>query len=365
MKAGHLQMYNYAWRVVSRLKRDLAYHGLAPRFQPFEYRKSPNVQGKLSILIVASGSVHIPTNGWGAVETIIAETIPTYLESGINVGLLNTQNVLEWKKSLKISYDVIICHSDTHIEKVRRYWPNTPLISVTHYGLAAQPDLWHPSYRKVLSSLSHADKIVCLSPAIFKTFSQFLPTEKLVQIGNGSSFSSTQFNEKRNTAVVVGKIEVRKRQFELWEYSKLHGLGIDFLGPIEDLRVSELIKRDKTQGAVFKGPRSRSELTLELPSYKALVLISEGEADALVLYEAQLAGLEIIVNSDSLGSQDPKLPWVHLVDKFEDLNQVFQEISMNPYDPHKIVAHAKKHYRWNARLKPLITLIEGLAQNER
>lgn len=356
-------MFELASRIISRLKRELASIGISPTFQAFEFYKATFKRRNISVLLVASGSVRIPSEGWGAVETIIAETIPTYLQNGIDVGLLNTQNFFEWQKASKVAYDVIICHSDTHLEKVRKNWPDIPLIAVTHYGLAAQPDLWHPSYKRVFSSITRADKVVCLSPAIFDAFRKLMPEEKLIVAGNGSTFTSLASNDKGNVYVVVGKVEERKRQYELWKYAKENGIEIRFVGPVEDPRVSNILAKDVDSRNIFLGPRSRSQLAMELPNFRALILLSQGEADALVLYEAQFAGLEIIVNKESKGCQDSNLPWIHLINSPDQLNEILTHINLNPIDPHEIKEYADAHYRWNIRLMPLLKLIEQVTSN--
>jgi glycosyltransferase involved in cell wall biosynthesis len=364
-KAGLLPMSNYPKRLVSRLKRELEQVGISPRFQRFEFHQPNQISSDLSILIVAAGSVKIPTQGWGAVETIIAETIPVYLANGVSVGLLNSQNFVEWKKASRNRYDVIVCHSDSHLEKVRKHWPATPLVAITHYGLAAQPNIWHPSYKKVFTSISKADKIVCLSPAILETFSGLLPSRQLAQFGNGSEFESKPCVDKSDVIVMVGKVEERKRQYELWQYALNNKINIHFIGPIEDSRVLEHLKRDRDLGRYFKGPKNRNELATELPQYKALALLSDGEADALVLYEAQCAGLEIITNEASLGNQESGLPWIHIAGNFEDLKEVISKITSNPFDPDKISAYADSNYRWNIRLIPMINLVRELTLNEK
>ena len=320
-------MFNFFKRIVFRLRRELEQVGISPRFQPFEFHHPEEIVSDLSILIVAAGSVKIPTQGWGAVETIIAETIPEYLARGVSVGLLNSQNWAEWRKASRNRYDVIICHSDSHLDKVRKHWPATPLVAVTHYGLAAQPHIWHPSYKRVFNSISKADKIVCLSPAILETFSGLIPLNQLVQFGNGTAFVSKPLLKKSDVIVMVGKVEARKRQYELWQYAMNNKINIHFIGPIADSRVLKHLKRDRDLEQYFKGPKNRIELSNELPQYKALALLSEGEADALVLYEAQCAGLEIIINKASLGDQDLGLPWIHIADNFDELKEIINKIS--------------------------------------
>ncbi len=352
-------------RVISRMVREFANLGIAPKFQPFTFIRAKENIGEISILVVASGTVPIPAQGWGAVETIIAETIPEFIRSGISVGLLNTQNYFEWKRAQKLNFDVIICHSDSHLRKVKNFWPNTPTIAVTHYGLAAQPALWHPSYSKIFREIQMADKVVCLSPAIFDKFSELMPREKLALLGNGSNLIISPNNSKSGGLVMLGKVEPRKRQYELWQFALENEIDIQFLGPIADPRVLEHMNRDRSLYKYFKGPKSRTELISELPGYMALILLSEGEADALVLYEAQLAGLEIITNSESIGSQDSKLPWIHIIKDLEQLKQILNRISKKPFPASEIGTYANENYRWSKKLIPLIEIIRELAQHEK
>jgi glycosyltransferase involved in cell wall biosynthesis len=177
-----------------------------------------------------------------------------------------------------------------------------------------------------------------------------------VQIGNGTSFRSAPIVDKSDALVIVGKIEKRKRQYELWQYALANNLEIHFLGPIEDTRVLEHLNRDPKLKEYFKGPKNREELARELPRYRALILLSAGEADALVLYEAQIAGLEIITNRDSLGNQDAELPWIHLITDEQQLKDTVRRITNNPADPIEIANYATKNYGWETRIIKLLDL---------
>jgi hypothetical protein len=357
-------MSNLFFRVIKRFQRFLADIGIAKSLQGYEHFNSERDDSeKISILIVASGSVSIPPSGWGAVETIIAETIPHFLRNNIEVGLLNSQNYFQWRNAKERKYDVILCHSDTHIRKIRRNWKKVPIIAITHYGLAALPDRWHKSYKKAFNALSLADTIGCLSPAIYKKFSTLRPDIKLIQVLNGTNFQSTPEHKSATKFLVLGKVESRKRQFELWEYGKKKDIEIHFIGPIEDSRVKRILNENPESRDSFLGPRSRSELSRLMPRYSCLILDSEGEADALVLYEAQIAGLEIITNRASLGNQDATLPWIHVIENEDDLEIATKEIVGSPSDPFLISKYAIDNYRWENRILPLIGEIRDLAEH--
>jgi hypothetical protein len=355
-------MFNQFLRIIRRIRRVLANRGIAKSLQNFETYKSEKENSEtISILIVASGSVLIPPTGWGAVETIISETIPVFLQNNIDVSLLNSESYFQWRNAKRRKYDVILCHSDTHMNRIRRNWKSVPIIAITHYGLAALPEHWHKSYKKAFYSLSLADAIGCLSPAIYRKFLTLQRNVKLVGVLNGTSFQSNPEYKDTTKFLVLGKVESRKRQYELWHYGKKRNIEIHFIGQIEDIRVKKiLIEKPESQDS-FLGPRSRSELSRLMPQYSCLILDSEGEADALVLYEAQIAGLEIITNSASLGNQDSSLAWIHVIENEDDLEIATKKIKDNPIDPFLISKYADENYRWETRILPLIGEIRDLA----
>jgi len=347
-------MHNPISRIANKVKRILAGFGLAPLNQEFIFNENPDLEFKKRILIVGAGSIPIPPIGWGAVETIISETIPHYISAGISVGLLNSHQGKQWKKAKRIEWDSIICHSDDLVKRVRKYWPNVKLISGTHYGYAAQPSKWHKSYRKVFKDLSLAEKVVCLSPAILGTFIEFFPKEDLLYAPNGSSFEPLENETSNGEIIYLGKIESRKKQYECWKSLSESGLKVKFAGPIEDSRVLAELHHEPTLNQTFPGPVSRETLVKELSKYRALLLLSDGEADALVLYEAQLAGLPIIVNKDSLGGQDGNLPWVNVINDVDEIGNALQELDSQNISKRQIASFAKENYSWAKRLKPII-----------
>ena len=350
-------MLNISNRILQKSKRILASYGIAPTNQEFEFKNGNTESLNKRILLVGAGNIPIPPTGWGAVETIISETVPHYLNAGLSVGLLNSLQGKQWKLAKGINWDHIICHSDDLVKRVRKNWPSTNLVSITHYGLAAQPEKWHRSYRKVFQDLHLANQIVCLSPAIMQTFQKYFADDKLLLAPNGSSFNPKIKFEKNRKVIYLGKVEERKKQFECWKALQNSGFEIEFIGPIEDKRVISEIKKSSLINKIFVGPVNRSYLVEELSKYQALLLLSEGEADALVLYEAQLAGLPVITNSQSLGGQDPKLPWIKVVSKVEQIQDAIIELESAGFDKNDITTYSQNNYNWESRLKPIIELV--------
>ena len=347
-------------RVKNRIVRELKKFGLLTDCDQFEL-VSKNTHSRLNLLIVAPGQIPIPTLGWGAVETIISETIQIYESSGFNVWLLNSQNPLTWRKAKKLKFHVILNHSDRDSKKISKYFPNTKFVTVSHYGLGARENLWDKSYKKILNDMKSSEKIVCLSPAVLETYLKYFSNEVLIMSPNGTAFRPLIGSNKSKPLLYLGKVEKRKYQYEIWQKLSQTGINIIFAGPIVDQRVLDEIKRSPKLKDIFIGPVSRGYLEKNLCKYSGLFLNSNGEADALVLYEAQVAGLPIIINSHSTGSQDINIPWVKVLREDFDANEIIKFLSSFKETPEQISEYAQKNYSWEVRNKVLTDTLISLA----
>jgi glycosyltransferase involved in cell wall biosynthesis len=102
------------------------------------------------------------------------------------------------------------------------------------------------------------------------------------------------------------------------------------------------------------GERSRSELRTEFKNYKALLLLSLGEADALVLYEAQMAGLPVFVTEEGAGAQDFELSWINFMNKDTTPETIESQTNAIKVPPEKIAEYATNNYSWAKKNAPLI-----------
>ena len=346
----------FSSRVKERCKRELQSFGLFLPIRQLEFVHS-GVTGK-KLLIVGPGAITIPSLGWGAVETIISETLPNYAKLGHDIWLINSRHPIDWLRIKRIDFDVIICHSDFHASKLRRYFPQIPIFVISHYGLAAFKEKWHKSYNKTIQNLQSYTKLICLSPAVYETYSEYFKSEFLVLSPNGTTFKPSLNPKKNRKFLCIGKVEVRKRQYEIYQRFSREGIPIDFIGPIADERVVKLLKTERVAGESFPGPLSREELENRICAYEALILFSEGEGDALVLYEAQMAGLPIFVTKEALGSQDPSLPWVKIVEQNVSPSKLLKILSEIPNSQNDIMNYAKANYSWEKRNLSINTLIQ-------
>lgn len=319
--------------------------------------------GKTKLLIVAPGNIPIPNNGWGAVEIIISETLDLYTAAGFDVWVLNSRNRKKWKEAKRINFPIILSHSDIDNPRIRLTWPNSKIVGVSHYGLGAYPEMWDKKFKKILFGMKSCDFVICLSKAVASTFSMYLPPEKILTIPNGSAFKSTCDQPGEiNKIICLGKVEKRKKQFELWEILKSSSIGITFAGPIIDERVRGEIAKNPTLAHTFTGPISRKSLSAELGKYTALILISDGEADALVLYEAQLAGLPVLVTQRSLGSQNPELDWIRVISEFPTADEINLALSAVISKAGSIIRYALENYNWAVRNEKLVSLLLDLSK---
>jgi ribosomal protein S18 acetylase RimI-like enzyme len=119
--------------------------------------------------------------------------------------------------------------------------------------------------------------------------------------------------------VYLGKITVRKNQKKYQSIPQL-----DFIGNLEDYSFD--IANDN-----YLGEWSRDQIHKHLTQYTNLLLISQGEADPLVVKEALIAGLGVVVNKSSSENLDTSLDFITVLeeDKLEDLMYVQNKLEEN------------------------------------
>lgn len=351
-------------RIVSKLKRELNKYGFFVNCDQFEL-VSKNTNKNFNLLIIAPGEVQIPTLGWGAVETIISETINIYESNGFNVWLLNSQKPRTWKKAKKLNFHVILNHSDRDCIKISNNFPDTKFVTVSHYGFGATEDQWDKSYKNILIGMKKSEKIICLSPAILEMYEKYFPSNSLVISPNGTSFQPKIGSNRTKPLLYLGKVEKRKYQYEIWKKLSNSGIDIIFAGPIVDQRVLNEIQNSPNLRDIFIGPVTRRFLEENLCDFSGLFLFSNGEADALVLYEAQAAGLPIVISTNSIGSQNISLPWIKVLDQNFEANDIRSFLDKIRETPEQIAEYAVKNYNWEVRNKALTDTLISLAKQSK
>ena len=351
---------NLAKRVANRILRFIRDKGFLLPTRQFVKLSANN--NKLKLLIVAPGQMAIPPSGWGAVENIIVETQSVFEAVGFEVWLLNSKNIKEWKLATQIEYNIILNHSDQDCLRIKKLFPSIPLVTISHYGFGAFEDSWNKDFKNILKNMEVSDKIICLSEEIKQTFANHVDSSKLLVSPNGSSFSPIIGRDPKGPLVCVGKVEKRKFQYELWQIFKNSSRKIEFIGPISDERVFRELKTDNKIKDVFIGVKNKEFLANNLHFYSGLILPSLGEADALVLYEAQLAGLPIFVTKRGLGSQNSDLKWIHIIPQAPEVSLIEKKLNLNETSAQDIALYSKKNYSWAIRSSVLIDELLRLAK---
>jgi hypothetical protein len=145
---------------------------------------------------------------------------------------------------------------------------------------------------------------------------------KLKKIKNGIDSKMFIFNEnpsKFNKTIYLGQITDRKNQAK---YQFID--NIDFVGNISDERFNSKLDN-------YKGQWSREQVYSNLTEYANLLLLSNGEADPLVVKEALIAGLGLVLNKSSSENLDTTFDFITIIDdnKMSDLVYVKQKIEEN------------------------------------
>ena len=340
-------------------KNGTAYFGFGFGPKSF-YKSSPSGLCQKKLLIIAPGILPVPPSGWGALETIIYESLPSYYEDRFEVWILNSRGYKEWGAARKETFDVVLCHYDVFAKRARSYFPNTPIINVCQYGFVGYPEKWHKSYHRVLKGLSLLDSIYVMNNQQAEALKKYLPNIDIFISSNGTNFKPIVGRNTEGPYLCLGKVEPRKSQFELYNNFKNSKQSIVFIGNIVDPRVSNLISKDQSVSESFIGEKTRVELARDFHKYKALILLSQGEADALVLYEAQMAGLPIFVTEEGIGAQNLSLPWVNIITERttpDEIELVYKKINASPIE---ISNYAAENYSWKIKNAPLVLKINQM-----
>ncbi|WP_346659304.1 glycosyltransferase [Aquiluna sp. KACHI24] len=295
------------------------------------------------ILIVAPGEKTMPVEGWGAVEAICFDLYRGLSGRGQTVAMLNSWNILYWFKAFAWGPTVVVNHYDIFSKALgilcRAF--RMKLITVSHYGYAGFPELWSKETRGVMKATAESDLVVCLSRKIRDVWTREFQIKNSTVIPN--YVKAEVFLTKKAAArrfICVGKVEPRKRQVDLVQLLG-DAVSIEFVGEIVDSRFHSLPKKAKE---CFLGPWDRSTLVERLSDYEYLVLPSDGEADALVLYEGQAAGLGLICTPESMGAQDDNLDWVQISPLSEMKHVLLRAPKMTGAQRAEIHTHAREHY---------------------
>ena len=128
--------------------------------------------------------------------------------------------------------------------------------------------------------------------------------DRLVIQPNGANdelFRFTTNPKFPKRTICLARIETRKGQYKLQCDASVY-----FAGRYENSNFDINSER-------YMGEWTKSELYENLTNYGNLVLLSDGEAHALVVAEALVAGLGVVVSESAASNLDTNLPFVDVV----------------------------------------------------
>jgi hypothetical protein len=313
----------------------------------------------MRITLVGPGLMPIPPKGWGAVEILIADQAAMLEAAGHQVTIVNERERSKAVAQINASQpDVVHLHYDNYIGWVSQM-DCERVFATSHYAylevfkvwrrvlrrprlvaglrllrrlLPARVLSWMGCPRPLLAALSYQPifqgflqsraSLVCLSSGIAEVYRQYGFKGPISLCPNGARDDRIRYAVQPLypcLSICVGKIEPRKRQAELSKLADMH-----FVGPIVDPHFP-------ADHPGYLGPWSREQLFEQLTNYANLVLLSDGEAHALVCCEALIAGLGLVVSEQAAANLDRQQPFITVIEeeRVRDLAYVGDQIRRN------------------------------------
>jgi hypothetical protein len=279
----------------------------------------------MKIALIGPGIMPIPPPGWGAVEILIWDYYKELTAQGHDVEIINTKNTNAIISQVNAGkFDFVHLHYDVYCTILDKL--QCPKIAITsHYPYIDQIDKhMQDGYSNIFYFLLKPTRYYnfVLADKDYSTFLKYRanPTQlKKIKNGIDSAAFLVTDTPKYKKCIYLGKVTPRKNQ------SKYQSLpNIDFVGNVDDPNFN-------TRSPNYLGEWTREKIHNELTNYSNLLLISQGEADPLVVKEALIAGLGVVINKSSSENLDVSKDFITVLDdeKLNDLEYVNYKIQEN------------------------------------
>jgi glycosyltransferase involved in cell wall biosynthesis len=283
----------------------------------------------MKIALIGPGIKEIPPQGWGAVESLIWDYYINLTKLNHHIVIINTPNVREIIKAVnKIKYDIVHIMYDDHIVAADRIRCGK-IFYTTHFAYLTSPELkgkYKGYYDNIFKkALRVKDKIYinAISQEIKDIYvREGFPKERINVVRNGAREDKFRFDKEckfKERSIYLAKIETRKRQYLYQNIVSLY-----FAGNYHDSNF-------KTNRDNYLREWSKDFLYDNLTNYANLVLLSDGEADPLVVKEALIAGLGVVVSQVGKANLDLSKDFIDVIpnDKLNDIKYVEEIIKKN------------------------------------
>ncbi len=315
----------------------------------------------MKVCIIGPGYKPIPPTGWGAVEIIIWEYYTRLIRLNIDTTIINTSNsnniIREVNKNF---YDIVHVMYDDHVNIIKYINPLSKIYYTSHFAYLTSPELttkyshYFNNILKPVIYLKQRINLNVISNSIRDVYilHGFSP-DRINVICNGASDDLFQYTHEplnANRSIYLAKIEKRKKQYK---YQQID--NIDFVGVYQDSSFDKL-------NLNYKGEWDKNTLYSHLSHYGNLVLLSDGEADPLVIKEALICGLGVVISECCMANLLPQ-PFITIIpnDKLDDLSYVQSEIIKNNkysvQNRETIRAYGIQHFSWDTIINNYVKLI--------
>jgi hypothetical protein len=274
----------------------------------------------MKIGLIAPGIIKIPCKGWGAVEILIWDYYNELIKLNhdtkiINIIRNNSQeqtntNSSYCKNLINIinnnNFDFVHLHYDVLFHILPKL--NAKKIAFTsHYPYINNINNKNNFFKNIYNFMLNNDKyinFVLAQKDINFLIQQNANKNYIKKLENGidSKLFTFSLNPKfKNKSIYLGKISERKKQYK---YQNIQ--NIDFVGPCDCTKFN---KNNKN----YLGEWTRNKIFNNLTNYANLILLSDGEADPLVVKEALICGLGIVISQES-GKNMPSKNFINIID---------------------------------------------------
>ncbi len=304
-----------------------------------------------SIILVGPPGGNIPPRGWGACESIVWDYYCNLKDRGYKVEFIS-----EKSKDVIINFcnsrdcDVVHIMYDNFIEIASKLNCEN-IYGTSHYAYITHPNFekkeisyFNNIFKKCISVQNKLNLLV-LSEEIKDIYIKFgFDSNKIKVLQNGAredKFKFVKSPKNIGKSIYVGKIENRKRQYK---YQNIP--DIDFAGNYYN---STFDVKNKN----YLGEWTKDVLYNNLTEYSNLILLSDGEADPLVVKEALICGLGVVVSKCASANLDLNKNFIDVIedDKLDDISYVKEVIDKNrevcKIERFKIREYGLNNFSWS------------------
>lgn len=321
----------------------------------------------MKICLVGPGLKPIPPSGWGAVESLVWDYYETLKQKGVPVEICNHSTPTEMVRYINANhFSIVHIMYDDHIHLARYIkTESTHILYTSHFAYITDPEFaikWKGYYDRIFMEVVQSQHLLsavhALSDDILERYcDNGMARDKIKVLSNGAREDKFTYHKepmKKYKSVYLAKIEMRKRQYL---YQTIP--SIDFVGNHQDSSFDMRLPN-------YLGEWSKYILYQNLSHYGNLVLLSDGEADPLVVKEALICGLGLVLSECSAANIDRSKKFITIIPdgRLGDIPFVESEILKNREVSVKMREEIREyginHFSWNHIIDKYITMINSL-----